>query len=134
MQKDAEQFYALLSGVKSKKIKPLFSDGCTGMYAVLKIVNDADGCATAGEIARRLDVSTARVAVLLTTLQKKSWIRKEKSPSDSRKTLVFLTQEGAVALKKRKSEILELIDRLFSVLEESERASFYSTLQKLLAD
>lgn len=48
----------------------------------------------AGDVSKEMNVSTARVAVLLNRLEKKGYIIKEQDEIDKRKTKVKLTKEG----------------------------------------
>lgn len=68
--------------------------------------------ATAGEIATKLNVSTARVAVLINKLLKKELIIKKKDIKDSRVTIICLSDKG-MELSKNISNIQRKIMRSF---------------------
>ena len=65
-----------------------------GMTAVLRLLNETDMPQTAGAISDALEVSTARVAVLLRKMKNKGLITKDNSVMDARVTLVELTEQG----------------------------------------
>ena len=72
-------------------------------------------CANAGEISDFMEVSTARVAVLLKKMSDKGLIVKHSDPKDARRVLVSITDEGRTLLKEKREEILlyagAIIDR-----------------------
>ncbi len=61
---------------------------------------------TAGEISDYMNVSTARVAVLLKKMSDKDLIRRRSDPSDKRKVMVSITAKGMQAFDEKKKEIL----------------------------
>lgn len=61
---------------------------------------------TAGEISDYMNVSTARVAVLLKKMSEKDLIKRRTDPSDKRKVMVSITSKGVQAFEEKKKEIL----------------------------
>jgi DNA-binding MarR family transcriptional regulator len=56
---------------------------------------------TAGELSRRLKVTTPCIAAALNCLEEKDWISRKKDPSDKRKVLVYITDAGKDGIIKR---------------------------------
>ena len=72
----------------------------SGMIFVLNFLYDnSKKEIIAGDIAKKLDVSTARVAKLLSKLTLKELIYTYPLESDKRKTVVCLTEKGKLILK-----------------------------------
>ncbi|MBP5493212.1 MAG: MarR family transcriptional regulator [Clostridiales bacterium] len=61
---------------------------------------------SAGEISDYMDVSTARVAVLMKKMLDKGLITKRVDPNDKRKVMVSITPKGKEAFEEKKKEII----------------------------
>lgn len=77
-----------------------------GIGKVLGFISCADHEVTAGEISDFMEVSTARVAVLLKKMADKGLITKHSDPKDARRVLVSITPEGRTLLEEKRKEIL----------------------------
>ena len=86
-----------------------------GIGKVLGFISCANREVSAGEISEYMEVSTARVAVLLKKMSDKGLIVKHSDPNDARRVLVSITDEGRTLLKEKREEILlyagAIIDR-----------------------
>lgn len=127
----AQDFYFLFCNRKFKRLTKTIQDGYSGMYFALKILSEAKTPLSAGKISCLFETSTARTAVILSTLEKKGYITKSKDPSDARKTIVSITSEGETALQKRKQIIFSTIDELLSTLDNTQKEQFYELLQTI---
>lgn len=132
MNKTAQDFYLLFSSHKFKKVNDCLQDGFSGMYVVLKIIEDAEQELSAGDISEIFGVSTARTAVVLTTLEKREYIKKSKSDLDARKTIVKITEKGSKILNERKEELFFTINQFLSKLSEEETNNLYKIIEKIL--
>ncbi|MGN1450749.1 MAG: MarR family winged helix-turn-helix transcriptional regulator [Eubacteriales bacterium] len=87
-----------------------------GCGALIKFLDESKKPVTAGDISRFMNVSTARVAVLLKKLEAKGLIVKETDLSDARVTAVRLSEEGRATAKAMRdalySRIGLMIDRI----------------------
>ncbi len=77
-----------------------------GICHVLGFLLASDHKVTAGEISEYMNVSTARVAVLLKKMADKNLITKKADPKDARKVLVSITKDGKEHFNERQKEIL----------------------------
>lgn len=127
----AQELYSTICDQKVKKAIEFIQDGFYGMYFVLKILFSAQRELTAGDIAESFGVTTARTAVMLKTLETKGYITKSKSKDDARKTIVRLTNSGAVALRERKERLFAVIDGLMMKLDDAEKEQLFHILRKL---
>lgn len=132
MEIEGKDFYLLFSSQKFKKITQIIQDGYSGMYYVLKILNEYNGKVCAGDISKIFKVTTARTAGVLKTLEKKGYIVREKGEDDARKTIAIITKKGSEALERRKKEINMAIDEFLKKLDEDEVSKFYEILKKIL--
>ena len=77
-----------------------------GIGNVLGFLSSSDRAVSAGEISSYMNVSTARVAVLLRKMADKGLIEKNSDPQDGRKVMVSITDKGRSKLKRSRDEIL----------------------------
>lgn len=133
MAKTANDFYLLFCNNEFKKVTETINDGFSGMYFVLKILSDTSKEFSAGDISETFQVSTARTAVILKTLEGKGYIIKSKSKNDARKTIVKITDKGTEILNERISVLLSKINGYLSKLNDYECENFYEILKKLLS-
>lgn len=125
-----------MSGITQTKnwrdLVGLIDDGYRGIYVMLRLLYESQTGLTAGELAKKAGVSTARTASALNAMECKKYVIRQKACSDARKVVVSLTDEGVAALNKRKSEISETLTPMFQNLTESETETLFALLGKLL--
>lgn len=124
----------LLLGINNeitRKIVTTLEKGYKGLYVILKVIKDQNGEVIAGDISNKLNISTARVAVALKTLERKKYITKYKSLTDLRKTVVTLTPLGKEVLKIREEEINSLIEALLKDLTDEEIEQLIKIINKI---
>lgn len=107
-------------------------DGYKGMFVVLRIIRDSNQTAAPCDIAKQMNVSTARVATALNTLERKGFVVRSGAEGDARKVKLSLTAFGEEALSVREAQISELASTLLGKLTEQEQKSFFGILNKLL--
>lgn len=93
-QEQIEQIVDALCTAPPKAFFQTMDETQAGIGAVLRFLSGAEGTVTAGRIAELMNVSTARVAVLLKKMVAKGLIIKEADPSDARITVVQLSEKG----------------------------------------
>lgn len=132
-QKIAEDIYQrfdCLAAVKAMRFK---DDEFKGIFVILRLLRKQNRAMIAGEIATLLQVSTARIAVALKTLESKKYIIKSKMKEDARKTIVDITNDGLLALKEREKNIVHMIESHLNKLTEEETLQFQHIIVKLLS-
>lgn len=80
-----------------------------GVRAILKYLNETNETVTAGKISKYMNVSTARVAVLLKKMAANGLIEKQNDPTDARIVVVRLSEHGAKNAAKVRADIHEQI-------------------------
>ena len=81
------------------------NEGYIGMGAVLQYLYEADGAVTAGDISEYMQVSTARVAVLLRKMNSQGLITKSEDAHDARVVNVKLSLDGQKKAEEIKTNI-----------------------------
>lgn len=114
-----EQIETVLHALEVSYPKILFrtmDEAQAGIGAVLRLLSGTNETVTAGKIADEMNVSTARVAVLLKKMAAKGLIVKESDAEDARVTVVRLSQKGretaAFIRKNVRAHIGEVIDKV----------------------
>ena len=104
-----------------------------GTGFVLGLLAVADGVVCAGDIARKINVSTARIAALLNKMEKNGFIRREPSPEDARKTVVKLTALGRTWTQKTREQALDRTELLLERVGRDDVQQFIWLSQKIKA-
>lgn len=114
-----EQIEVLMEQLKKAPPAECFQNfdmSTAGIRAILKILNETDGKVTAGDLSECMNVSTARIAVLLKKMTAKGFIEKEHDSSDGRVVVVKLSKQGKELADKFKENLYnrigELIDKI----------------------
>jgi DNA-binding MarR family transcriptional regulator len=113
----------------SKKITR--NAGLTSSQLVLLKSIEAQGDATAGEIAQRISLSQATVTTILDRLQSKGLVLRERDKEDKRRVYVHLTAEGRSTLAGAPQPLQETFIRQFEQLEDWEQAMILASLQRV---
>lgn len=129
-----QQIEAMLKKFENATPKDFFKcvDGAQlGMTAVLRLLNESDASLTAGAISDALEVSTARVAVLLRKMVDKGLVTKESSRTDARVTLVELTPQGKAIAQAHKQYAYEKIGRVIDEIGEEQLDAYIEVSAKI---
>lgn len=110
----------------------LIEDRYRGMFVMLNLLRDSDGAVVAGDFAKRMGVSTARVASALNTLEGKGFVRRERDETDARRVVIRMTEEGEKALEERKAYINATLAPMLDKLTAEEAETLIRLLAKLL--
>lgn len=114
-----------------KQILNILEEGYKGLFVILKVIKHYPGEVIAGDISAKLNISTARVAVALNTLESKGYVVKHKGNSDKRKTVVELTTLGNEVLEARENKVQSFIDNILGCLTIEERKQLINILKKI---
>lgn len=104
----AEQIERIVDALQAAHPKDLFQtidETQVGIGAVLRLLYESTEIVTAGKIAEYMNVSTARVAVLLKKMVAKDLIVKEVDANDARVTVVQLSEHGRITVETMRNEI-----------------------------
>lgn len=115
-----------------RRLLGVLEEGGRGSFVMLRIVRDGKKPVLAGDIAKRTNVSTARVASALNALEKKGYVFRSKDSADGRRVVVELTESGSVALSRRETRIAEAVREITDRLSPSEIQTFFGLIEKAL--
>lgn len=131
---DRKQFFIdlLLKVSKSEKKQAIdvVDDASKGLFLALQLIKDNEGL-TAGELAKKFKVSTARVAVVLRNLEEKGYIIKQVDKSDKRKVIIKISELGLEKHRESSLKVLDKVLQLFENFTDEELVTFVNLLTKI---
>lgn len=95
-----------------------------GIGFILIYLNNAQTEVVAGDLAREMNVSTARIAALLKKMESNHLIVRYDSAQDARKTVVEMTAEGKSYLDKIKEDMLRKTELLVEKIGKNDLEEF----------
>ncbi|WP_051670666.1 MarR family winged helix-turn-helix transcriptional regulator [Bryobacter aggregatus] len=106
-------------------------DISTHQAKVLEYLDANDGM-TVLDLARNIGVAPSTMSLTLDRLERGSFVRRQKDPSDGRRTLIYLTSDGDRI--KRKQKVLEpdLIAAMLGKLPTAKRKEAMAGLRSLM--
>lgn len=111
----AEILFQQLKPTSSTSLTEVLNEFNRGEVGVLGYLAFDKDEATAGELSEKLNVTTARIASILNSLENKEYIKRKEDNLDKRKTLVSITTKGKELANITKREIIE---KIIIVVEE----------------
>lgn len=109
------------------------TDTIRGEGVLLSYLVYHNNMATPSELSEALDVSTARIAVLLNKMEKKGLLERQRHPDNKRNTIVKLLPEGE-KLHKENEETFNLYVMSFFEYIGKEKTQLFVQLQSELAE
>jgi DNA-binding MarR family transcriptional regulator len=91
-----------------------------------------NGCVFPGEIGNAMCVSTARIAMVLNSLEKKGLITRQIDVRDRRKILVSITSEGKLLAEKNYRNVVDVLVRRFALLGEHDAKEYVRITGRLV--
>lgn len=102
-----------------------------GELMVLAYLTEFKDGATPGELAKFGDVSTARIATALKSLEKKGYIIRSVDPEDRRKVVVHITDDGKAYGNEHKQRRLNHLAVMLEFLGEEDAVHHIRIMKRL---
>ncbi len=115
----------------SMNIISLLEEAYKGKLMILQLLECNNGSLFSGEIAKKLNVSTARVATAIKSLQEKGYVLRNQSNDDARKVLVTITNLGEKILLEYNHQVDSVLKNRLKKLNEEELKTFIDIGAKL---
>ncbi len=129
-----EQVEMLLAEFRKSKPSEWFQNidkSSAGVRAILQILYNENVTITAGDISRKMHVSTARVAVLLRKMSEKGLIEKSGDPKDARIVVVSLTEKGRAKAKEMHDCVFSQVGMMIDKVGMDKMLEFASIANEL---
>ena len=130
-REDAQDMLHKLRACRSKSVFGKIDESQKGIGFVLVYLREANHEVIAGELARELDVSTARIAALLRKMEKSGLIIRYRSAEDARQTVVKITREGSAYVDIMKEQILKKMELLLEKVGKEDMEEFIRISHKI---
>ena len=114
------------------KLSNKINNKTKGQEFILNYLHEKEGDVSAGELATALNVSTARIAVLLKKLIKQNYVTKYNAPHDARIVMISITETGRKYIEKENNGILEFIGRLIDKVGVDKIEDFIKQADEIL--
>lgn len=82
-------------------------------------------------VAQRVALDAATCGSVIMRLEERGWLRREPSPTDKRRKLLWLTPEGEKQAMEMKKPARKVQQKLLASLQETERAQFIAMLKRV---
>lgn len=112
--KMAERLFDELRPNASYSLSKLLNESSQGELGVLGYLFFEKNNVLAGQLSDALNVSTARIANILNSLERKGFIKREEDALDKRKTIVVLTDNGKDFACNMRKKIINDISNIIS--------------------
>ena len=99
-------------------------------FAIMQALVDQPG-ADQITVAQRVALDAATSGSVIMRLEERGWLRREASPTDKRRKLLWLTAEGEKAAMDMKKPAKKVQQRLLDSLSEAERVQFVALLKRI---
>lgn len=95
-----------------------------GFGFVLSYLEQADSEVNAGDLSKKLNVSTARIAALLKKMEQSGLITRRTSPKDARRTVVEITPSGIALVDGMREQTLHRMELLLAQVSKEDLETY----------
>ena len=113
-RKDAQEFIEKLYSSIPRFFYSELETTQRGFGFVLSYLEQADNEVNAGDLSKKLNVSTARIAALLKKMEQSGLITRRTSSKDARRTIVEITPSGISLVDGMREQTLHRIELLLT--------------------
>lgn len=106
--------------------------GLTGPQLILLGEINRSGDISIGDLAKAISLSQATVTDIISRLEARGYVTRQRSHVDRRKVFVTTTQKSETLLKNLPSPLQEVFIRRFSNLQDWEQLMIVSALKRLV--
>lgn len=127
----AEMLFQQIKEGTSTPISEMLDEFNCGEIGVLSTLAFDQSPVTAGELSEKLNVTTARIARILNSLESKQYIRRKNDRTDRRKIFVTITKKGKELADSTKKEIMDKIVQVIQEVGYDEIQTYISIVLKI---
>lgn len=127
----AKEFLYNMFLFRNSKPQKNISGSMQGETFVLQYISLQNGNVVPGEISGTMDISSARIAATLNSLEKKGLITRRIDTADRRRILIGLTEAGEAAALRQHESVTQDAARMLSLLGEHDAKEFVRIIGRL---
>ncbi len=129
----ASELLSLNLGMLREPAEQMLSKMTRGEFFVLHYLMTHQNHAHPAELSRNMVVSTARIAALLSRLEKKEYISRSHDPGDNRQVIVTLLPQGQALIQRIREDVIAAVARMLERLGPEDAQEYIRILSKLHA-
>ncbi len=129
-----EEVYSVLKLMhihRPQRILEEISKQRIGYMAVLMFLSEVKKEVNSVDISKALEISSARMAVLLKKLEQKNLIQKKHSKIDARAIIIEITNEGEKIVAEAKDNLFNVTQKLIDEIGLDELKNVFENLNKI---
>ena len=128
----ANQMFKNMNTLRTVRAQRNIDEALQGESFVLRyIATHGEDDILPGEISQDMNVSTARIAQTLNSMEKKGLITRRIDENDRRKILIKLTPAGKELAEKNQQSVLEAAKKILDMLGEDDAKEYVRITSKL---
>ena len=127
----AKQFLNNSYQYRSRGHQKRFDGNMQGEAYAMSYIFRQSGTVLPSDISSEMNISSARVAVILNNLESKGFLTRQIDKSDRRRILVELTQEGQEFAKEHYKNAINFAERILKLLGEHDAKELVRIISRL---
>lgn len=127
----ANEFMEVMAQMHGRNAQKRVSDSMNGENFVLAYIFDHESNAIPSEISHAMGTTSARIAAVLNSLEKKGMIMRRIDVEDRRRILIDLTEIGREYVNEQKQKQLNFVVKLFEYLGEYDSKEYIRIMKKI---
>ena len=123
-REDAKAFLAKLCSSMPRSCYSKLEMTQRGFGFILDYLEQAEGEVVAGDLARKLNVSAARIAALLKKMEKNGFITRHTSSKDARQIIIEITPAGIAFVDNMREQTLIKVESLLNQVSKEDLETY----------
>ena len=128
-----DELYMLLATMLNRRVNRSVQDSVRGEYGTLHYLTYVKNNESPGEISKYLHIVPGRMTDILSSLEYKGYIVRERDSEDRRRVVVSITKEGITEEKKRRMAIRQEYRGLLKKLGREDTLELIRLLKIMLS-
>ena len=115
----------------NKYLQTIIGDLSKGEIGILAYLAYENNNISSIELEKHLQVSSARIASTLNSLEKKKFIKRMKSEEDKRKIVISITKEGKEKIDLHSENVKKYVEKLVKTLGKEDSLEFIRIVKRI---
>lgn len=129
----AKQFLNTTQQLRQSQHQKMMDETMRGEAFLIMYISIRGGDVLPSEISNKMNITSARVAAALSSLESKGLVTRAMDPSDRRKVLVSLTPAGEEMAKSYEQKAFDHAKRMLEKLGEEDAVQFVRILGRIVS-
>lgn len=127
----AREFMDVMHRMRRRNDQRQINDSMHGENFVLSYISEHEGNVIPSDISNAMGTTSARIAAVLNSLEGKGFISRRIDPSDRRKILIDLTDDGRAQVDTHYQMIMSYTTNMLQYLGEYDSKEYIRIIKKL---